>query len=145
MAGLLGAVIAVVASVPGFANAAPHTVAYDAAPPSWIDYAKKVNAEVTQRLTSSEPDAVALRSVLEAQRPAPDQPGPPLALQLWVDKRGVISRVQSGSLAAAKSEEALRKLLVGRAIGSAPPKRMLLPLRLQVQLELAPDPAATGS
>jgi hypothetical protein len=117
----------------------PQAVAADAAPPAWTAYAAQVNTLVTGWLGGEEPGAVKLRADLDATRAAADQASAPVTLRLWIDAKGIITRAVADPVAAGAPELDVA-LLAGRAIGTRPPKGMLLPLRLAVQLEPPPPP-----
>ncbi|MGH6612749.1 hypothetical protein [Sphingomonas sp.] len=142
----IGAVIAIAATVLGVAGPASpaaagpvqRTVAANAAPAAWLAYAEQVNVLVTGWLSGSDPAALHLRADLDATRAAADQSSAPLTLRLWIDARGSITRVQMDPIAPDRPIADIDGLLVGRTIGTAPPKDMLLPLRLAVQLDPAP-------
>jgi hypothetical protein len=142
LAGLATALLSLGGMQTALAQRAPRAMAPEQAPASWIAYAEKVHGGVTRWLTGSDAAAVKFRIALDAARPAPDQPGVPLMLRLWISPRGVIDRVENDPLGVPEGDIALGTLLVGKAIGSAPPRRMLLPLRLRIQLDVAPSPTA---
>jgi hypothetical protein len=117
-------------------------VSPEQAPPSWMAYAQTVSEAIRSAISSEEPVAVRLKAHLDATRTDPSQPSVMLPLKLWVDAKGVIMRVEFAPFADAEANTDLTNLLVGRAVGSAPPRKMLLPLRLTVQLQPASPTAA---
>lgn len=119
----------------------PQSVSPEAAPPAWVAYAERVNTAVTAWLSADDEVALRLRSYINASRPSADQSSAPLALKLWVGAAGAITKVEFPPFAQESANSDLRGLLVGRAIGAPPPKGMLLPLRLTVQLDPAPAPS----
>lgn len=127
-------------SIPGSAALAQQ-VSPEAAPRAWVAYAETVNGKVTEWLRSEEAPAVRLRAYVDSTRPAADKSSRPLGLQLWINTRGVVTRVEFPPFADDTPNSDLRALLVGRDVGVRPPRGMLLPLRLAVQLDPAPEPA----
>lgn len=113
----------------------------EAAPRAWVAYAETVNRKVTEWLRSEDEPAVRLRAYIDGLRPAADQSSLPITLRLWIDAKGVVTRVEFAPFAHEEANTDLRGLLVGRAVGVSPPRSMLLPLRLTVQLDPAPEPA----
>lgn len=114
------------------------------APPAWIAYAQTVSEVIRGAISGEEPAAVRFKAYLDASRTDPAQPPPALALKLWIGAKGVVTRVEFAPFAHEEANSDLTSLLVGRAIGSTPPKGMLLPLRLTVQLQPAPAKAAAS-
>ncbi len=137
--------LSVLALAPGLvavpATARQKSIAPEQAPPAWLAYAGTVNTQVTAWLSGSEEAAQRLRAALDATRPAADQPTAPIALRLWIDRKGMIGHVEFASLGNAQADTDLHALLDGRPIGAVPPKGMLLPLRIAVALAPAPAPA----
>jgi hypothetical protein len=129
-------------SMPATAALAQRQVSPEAAPAAWVAYAGTVNGKVTEWLRGEDEVAVRLRAYVDALRPAADQSSPPLTLQLWIDAKGVVTRAEFPPFAHEAVNNDLRSLLIGRAVGARPPQGMLLPLRLAVQLDPAPEPAA---
>jgi hypothetical protein len=126
------------------ALAQQRSVEPEAAPAEWIAYAGRVNAQVQAWLSGDDETALRLRAYVDQTRPAADQPSPPLRLQLWIDAAGRIERLDFTPFADETANTDLRSLVAGRAVGAPPPRGMLLPLRLEVQLAPAPTtgPAA---
>lgn len=108
-------------------------VSVEQAPAAWLAYAKDATASVTTWLNGDAPPAPRMRDALMALHPNTDQPPPTLVLSLWVLPAGVISRVEAKSTGDAQADADLRALLLGRQL-PAPPKGMLLPMRLGIQL-----------
>ncbi|WP_333837452.1 hypothetical protein [Novosphingobium sp.] len=134
----------------GLASAAPvqaqnpssASVDPSSAPVEWVRYAQGATASVTKLLEGPADAAVRLRAWLDQARPAPDQPTAPLILKLWVAKDGIVSRVEFTPFALAEANADLKGLLVGQSLAGVPPKDILLPLRIAVQLDApqaAPD------
>lgn len=127
----------------GLAGAAPaHAQAIDpaSAPVEWVRYAQSATASVTQLLEGPTEAATRLRSYLDQTRPAPDQPTAPLVLKVWVAKDGAVSRIEFTPFAHPETNADLTGLLVGRSLAGVPPKNILLPLRIAVQLAAPPAP-----
>lgn len=135
----LGAVVGLSAS-PGLAGA--REISPDQAPAAWVAYAMSVSQTVTAWLNAETPPAPRVRAVLEATRAAPDQPTPPVVLKLWIDGQGNISRADCPSLGDATADADLQTLLVGHRL-APPPRHMLLPIR--IALQLPPRPPGPGS
>jgi hypothetical protein len=112
------------------------------APASWMRYAELLNASVATWLGEDSATALRLRAYLHANRPDHDRPTAPLSLKLWVDPDGVVTRADFPAFAHQEPNDDLRAILVGRKLPSSPPKDMLLPLRLEFQLDPAlPSPS----
>lgn len=124
---------------------AQRQVSPEAAPVAWVAYAEAVNSKVVEWLRGEDEAAVRLRAYVDGLRPVADQSSPPIVLQLWVDAKGVVSRVEFTPFAHEAANTDLRGLLLDRAVGATPPRGMLLPLRLAVQLDPAPEPASAAT
>ena len=111
----------------------------EAAPAEWVAYAEGATHAITAWLNVEQPPAPRVRAVIEATRPGPDQPGPPLVVKIWVGRDGAIIRVEFVSLGDAQADQDLHDLLVQGRL-PPPPRRMKLSLRLALQL--VPHPAA---
>lgn len=111
------------------------------APVEWVRYAQSATASVTKLLEGESEQATRLRAWLDQTRPAPDQPTAPLILKLWVARDGIVSRVEFTPFAHAEANADLTDLLVGQSLAGVPPKDILLPLRIAVQLA-APQAAS---
>ena len=122
----------------GAAAQTSNSVSLERAPPSWIAYAQTVSEAIRGAISGEEPAALRFKAYLDASRTDPALPAPILALRLWIDAKGAITRAEFAPFAHEAANSDLSGLLVGRAIGSPPPKGMLLPLRLSVQLQPAP-------
>lgn len=108
------------------------------APSSWIAYAGVTTRAVTARLQGQDEAAVRLRAYLDATRPTPDAATPPILLKLWIDPAGVVTRIEVPPFAHAQPGEDMRTLILGLHIAGKPPKGMIQPLRIMVQLDPAP-------
>lgn len=138
---LFAAVVAVLGLSTPASAALAQNVSPDAAPREWVAYAETVNGKVTEWLRSEDVPAVRLRAYVDSTRPAADKSSPPIVLQLWISSTGVVTRLEFPPFPDDTPNSDLRDLLVGRDVGVSPPRRMLLPLRLAVQLDPAPEPA----
>ncbi|SNT19992.1 hypothetical protein SAMN06295912_1576 [Sphingomonas laterariae] len=126
------------------------TVAPSAAAAEWVRYANDATTAVNRLLEADTETAIRLRAYLDRTRPAPDRPTAPLTLKLWVDKEGTVTRIEFEPFAHAEPNADLRTLIVGQTLAGAPPKDMLLPLRIVIQLDApaasaAPETGAKGS
>lgn len=132
----------------GIAATAPvaaQSVSPSAAPAEWVRYAEGTTAAVNGWLQAEDETAQRLRAYLDATRPAPDQPTAPIVVKLWIDRDGTVSRIDFPPFAHAEANGDLRGLIVGRRLSAPPPKDMLLPLRIAVQLDApAAPPAPAG-
>ena len=107
-------------------------------------YAETATQSITAWLEEDSEPATAFRAYLHQTRPAEDQPTPPLVLKVWIKPDGRVDRIDFTPLADESANANLRAAIVGRTLGSAPPRGMLLPLRLAIQLE-AGEPAPVVS
>jgi hypothetical protein len=126
-------------SVAGAEAATPKTPS-----PEWLRYAGLLGEAVRLSLDGPGPQAERVRADLEAladQSPASTSATP---VSLWVASNGVITRAEAPML---KDEAAndLRALLVGHALGEAPPKGLPFPIRLKVDLKPSSDETGSGA
>lgn len=129
----LAAIVGVLPSAPNAATA----LSPRAAPAAWVAYAGLVNQTIIDQLGGSDPAAVRLRDYLD-QLPDPTiDSRAQLPIRIWIDGRGVISKVDFAPFAHPEPTADLRALLLGQRLPMAPPKDMLLPLRLSIGLEPA--------
>jgi hypothetical protein len=145
----LGRAVATIFAVMGLAlptsAALAQKVSPEAAPRAWVAYAEAVNGKVTEWLRAEDEPAVRLRTYVDGLRPAADQSSPPITLRVWIDAKGVVTRVDFAPFAHETANQDLRGLLVGRSIGARPPRGMLLPLLLAVQLDPVPQPVPSAT
>lgn len=88
------------------------------------------------RLLQAETEpAIRLRAYLEQTRSAPDQKSPPLMLKLWIDSEGRVAKVDFAPFAHPEPNHDLRSLITGAAVAGPPPRDILLPIRIAVELE----------
>lgn len=129
----------------GAHSAGAAEVPADQAPAEWVAYATNAMATLRDWLNAETPPAPRVRAVLDATRPAPDQPTPALIVRLWIDGQGTITRAEFPPLADASANADLQTLLVGRQL-PPPPRRMRWPMRVALQLPPPPAPATpTGA
>jgi hypothetical protein len=130
------------------APAAAQTVAPSAAPAEWVRYAEAATATIGGWLEEDGEAPTRLRTYLDATREAADRPTPPLLLRVWIAADGRIERIDFTPFAHEAANTDLRSAIVGRRL-AAPPRDMLLPLRLSIQLEpaeaSAPSAAMVGA
>ncbi|MEG3086710.1 hypothetical protein [Sphingomonas sp. PB4P5] len=144
LTGVLGGLASGLVGLGGAAAAQPQSVAPSEAPIAWVRYAETATRSVTTWLEEDSEPATAFRAYLHQTRPAEDQPSPPLVLKVWIKRDGRVDRIGFTPFADQSANASLLTSIVGRTLPSAPPRGMLLPLRLAIQLEPAqPAPAAT--
>jgi len=126
-------------------QATAKAVAPGEAPAAWMAYATTSMSVLTARLNGEAVPAPRVRAVLDATRPAPDQPTPILVVKLWIDGQGAITRTEFASLGDAQADQDLRTLIAGQKL-APPPRDMRQPLRIALQLPPTPpvDSTATG-
>ena len=139
--------LASLAAVIGLSPATPSLagpVSPQAAPAAWVAYAGLVNQAITDQLGGSDPAAVRLRDYL-AQIPGPTaDSGVQLPVKVWIDGQGVITRIDFAPFAHPEPNADLQALLVGHRLPQAPPKGLLLPIRLAIGLEPATESKTTA-
>ncbi|WEK02136.1 MAG: hypothetical protein P0Y59_10805 [Candidatus Sphingomonas phytovorans] len=118
----------------------PRTIAPGAAPQAWLAYAQTVSDAVHTRLTGDDPAAVRLRDYMNQLPGGADAEGAALRIAFWIDGKGRITRIDHALFAQTQPNDDLQTLLVGIELPAPPPKGMLLPLRLGVQIKLKPRP-----
>lgn len=123
------------------APAAAQSVSPAQAPAAWVAYAQSATTTITGWLQADTEAATRLRTYLDATRTAPDQPTAQLVLKVWIDGKGVVSRIDFPPFAHPEPNADLRALIVGQPLSNAPPKDMLLPLRIAVQLDAPATPS----
>ncbi|ALR20898.1 hypothetical protein [Sphingobium baderi] len=128
----------------GLAASAPvaaQPVSPEQAPAAWIAYAETATRSITELLQADSEIASRLRTYLDATRPAPYQPTALLVVKIWVDGEGMVSRIDYPPFAHEQANADMQALIVGQKLASIPPRDMLLPMRIAVQLD-APTPAS---
>lgn len=131
LAALVGAGLATTAPV----SAQP--VSPSAAPAEWVRYAEGATAAITQWLKADSEAGVRFRTYLDRTRPAEDQPTPPLEVKVWIAPDGKVERIDFASFAHPEPNADLRALIVGHRLAGPPPRDMLLPIRIAVDLGAA--------
>lgn len=111
-------------------------MAPEQAPATWVRYATDATFAVTQWLQAENEVGQRLRAYLDAAGPALNQPIAPLVIKLWIDADGTVSRIDYPPFAHSEPNADLRGLVVGQRLPTKPPKGMLLPLRIAVQLDV---------
>ncbi len=112
------------------------------APAAWIAYAQSVSSVVQSRLEGDEPRALRLRAYLQQVPGAATDEGSVIKVAFWIDASGKITRIEHALFAQSQPNDDLQALLVGQVLPQAPPRGMLLPLRLSVRIKPGPQDAA---
>lgn len=108
-------------------------------PGPWLAYATSASTALAQRLARSEDQRVARLQAFLQQHPDTALTDT-LAVSLWIDERGQITRSQFTSLGDAQADADLRALLDHAALPGPPPPGMRQPLRLGLSLQPAEPP-----
>lgn len=127
--------VALVPGVPAVARA----MAPGDAPAAWVRYAEAVTVAVQRWLQPDSETAQRLRAYLDGTRSTPYQPTAPIQLKLWIDGEGSVLRIEYPLFVHVEANEDIRTLIVGQRLPGAPPKGMLLPLRILLRLDSAPQ------
>ncbi|MES2056268.1 MAG: hypothetical protein V4564_10040 [Pseudomonadota bacterium] len=141
---LSGALAAITVGIFGCGSAPDaraQSLSPSAAPVEWVTYAEAATVTIASWLQGEGEAAARLRTYLETTRPMSDKPTQPLELKIWIEPDGRISRTDFAPFADTTANADLRGLIVGHSLTTPPPKGMLLPLRLLIQLE--PSAATT--
>lgn len=85
------------------------------------------------------PAGPALAAPMPRTAPAAREASPPLSPRLWIDTAGAITRIEFVRIIDRQSNDDPRALLIGQKLSAPPPKNMLQPLRIAVQVAPAPD------
>lgn len=113
------------------------------APAAWADYARLVSAEIGDALDGAQPAAQRLHSAAVQCSPANDgsmdQPYRQSAtrLMVWLDGRGRIEAIQCVPSRSQALEADLQAVLMGRRMGSPPPRGMRQPIVVLLTPEIA--------
>lgn len=108
-----------------------------AAPAEWVRYAEIATATLTNWLQVDDAAAATRLRAYLGQLPAGTDGKPAtLIVKLWIERDGRISRVEFPPFADEAANRDLRDLVAGRML-APPPRRMLLPLR--IALQMSPD------
>jgi hypothetical protein len=134
LAGLAGGLV----GLGGVAAAQPQSVSPSEAPAEWVRYAEVTTQTITRWLAEDNEAATALRAYLHQTRAVDNQPAPPLVLKIWMKPEGQIDRIGFTPFAHETANADLRTVIVGRTL-EAPPRDMLLPLRLAIQFDSVDD------
>ena len=130
--GLLAAMLAFTGLATG-AAAAPAAVTLEQAPHEWVVYAQSAMEVVAGWLNGEVAPGPRLREYFFKHASDQGQNPQPLLLKLWVGGDGAVTRVESQSLGDEQAEKDLQTLLLGQRL-APPPKNILLPMRVAVQL-----------
>lgn len=115
---------------------AQRRVTPEAAPAAWVSYAETVVGKVTEWLRDEAEAAARLRAYVDRWRP---EATGPIILRLWISHSGVITRTKFAPFAHDRANKDLRGLLIGRDVGIRPPRGILMPLMLTVELDPVPE------
>lgn len=129
----LAVAIGVVSTTPA-AAAAPGTAEVRQVPAAWLAYAGLVQQALADWLAAPGEPAAMVRGYVHAAA-APGQPPAPIDLKVWVDRNGLIIRIDFQGFPHEDANRALGEAVVGRSIGQAPPLDMPLPLAIRVTLK----------
>lgn len=116
--------------VPG---ASAQSVAPSSAPVEWIRYAEASTRMISAWLQDEAEAPSRLRAYLDATRSAGNAPVE-IEISLWPSPGGNVERIHFAPFADAQANVDLQRSIVGRDLG-APPRGMLLPMRVAVQVE----------
>ena len=142
--GILAAMVALIPGVGAAGEATPQSMTPSEAPAAWVAYAEAVTTTLSDWLGEDGEAATRLRAYLQAARPAEDQPTPPLLLKVWIDRQGVVERLEFAPFAHEEANADLRTVVVGRRL-AAPPPEMLLPLRIAIEITAETENKAEAS
>lgn len=117
--------------VPGAAPA--QSVAPSSAPVEWIRYAEASTRMISVWLQDETEAPSRFRAYLDATRSAGNAPVE-IEISLWPSPGGNVERIHFAPFADAQANVDLQRSIVGRDLG-APPRGMLLPMRVAVQVE----------
>ncbi|WP_338640160.1 hypothetical protein [Burkholderia pyrrocinia] len=107
------------------------------APAAWVMYAERVAHGLRTVLDSDDAAVCRLRADVGRWADRLADTGddvPVLPVRAWLDRRGRVTRVDSASAGDPAVDAALRDALVGRAVGTAPPRGMTQPIVMRVTL-----------
>src|SRR5579864_6937114 len=107
-----------------------------AAPPSWIQFAKRVKFRFEDWIGADDAVANRFRSYVREHAGKDDGPPRELEVRAWLNPDGTVERVTFASLKNAQADDDLRTILKRGNIGEAPPPEMLQPLKLRFSLNL---------
>lgn len=123
----------------GLAVAASGSAAEPPVPAAWLAYAAAASDALGQRLAQADDARVARLHAFLQQTPQTAGAGP-LAVRLWIDPVGTVTRSEFASLGDTQADADLHALLEQASLPAAPPPGMRQPLRLGLSLQpLPPD------
>lgn len=123
----------------GEAAAPPQQVAPEAAPAAWTAYAETVTAILSSWMSGEDETAKRMRTRLDATTSDPAASRSPLIVKLWIAPDGSLGRIAFQPVLDPATDADLRALLTTRHL-PPPPRDMLLPLRVALQVEPKPQP-----
>lgn len=129
LAGLLGL------TVQSQAQAQPAQRSQAAPPAEWIVYAELTTRAVTDRLQGEDERAMRLRVYLHELQVNSSKTRTTLMLKVWVDKAGLVTKIDFPPFAHEQTNVDLRNLLEGFHLPDAPPAGIRLPMRMAVDIE----------
>lgn len=110
----------------------------DRVPQAWVTYGETATQILTDRLNA---DTAIARRVRHALPGADGESDPrSVVVKVWVDHKGVVSRIAFPSIGDAASDADMRALMLGIPL-STPPKRIRLPIQLALQVRPRPGAA----
>ena len=112
---------------------AAQSVAPSAAPAEWIRYAEASTGTISAWLQEEAEGPARLRAYLAAAQ-ADGSATVEIEISLWLRSDGKVERLRFAPFADAQANTDLQNTIPGRALG-APPRGMLQPMRIAVQLE----------
>lgn len=125
------------ALLPGRARHEANAIAAGDAPAAWGVYAQRIAQWLQATLDGDDAAVCRLRAGIEhwaGERVDAGDDGPVLPVRAWLDRYGHVTRVDSDSAGQPALDAALHAALVGRAVGTAPPRGMAQPLVLRMTL-----------
>jgi hypothetical protein len=117
------------------------SVAPSSAPVEWIGYAEASTSAISTWLQEEAEVPARLRAYLNAARPDGNEPVT-IEISLWLGSDGRVERLRFAPFADAQANADLEETIVGRHLG-APPRGMLLPMRIAVQAGHAEEAQST--
>ncbi|WP_321789485.1 hypothetical protein [Burkholderia pyrrocinia] len=107
------------------------------APAAWVMYAESVAQGLRAVLDGDDAAVCRLRADVGRWADRLADTGddvPVLPVRAWLDRRGRVTRVDSAPASDPAVDAALRDALVGRAVGTTPPRGMTQPIVMRVTL-----------
>jgi hypothetical protein len=123
------------------AQAQPNSVPAHSAPQAWVDYAGLVEHTFQARISGDTPTAQRLRAYL--QKGGGDQIT--VAVSVWVDPKGVVSKIGFPAFLDDQANADFTALLQGAQLPGTPPAGILMPIHLRLHLGAGNAPAPQGN